>query len=134
MLLLLIIICEIAFWLFLLGGLAARYLFHARRLSTLLLAGSPLIDGLLLVATTIDLKSGGTPPSPMASPPFTSASPSLSADRSSPRQTVASPPGSAKRRNLRHSQNLAKPTLPKNAATGCATFWHLGSVLHCSVS
>ena len=61
MLLLLIIICEIAFWLFLLGGLAARYLFHARRLSTLLLAGSPLIDGLLLVATTIDLKSGGPP-------------------------------------------------------------------------
>lgn len=61
MLLFFIVVCEIAFWLFLFGGLVVRYLFHARRLSTLLLAGSPLIDGLLLLATAIDLKTGGTP-------------------------------------------------------------------------
>ncbi|WP_207933196.1 hypothetical protein [Actinomadura sp. GC306] len=56
----LIVACEIAFWIVLAGGLAARYLLGRRRLGAVLLAGVPLIDLVLLVASAIDLRNGAT--------------------------------------------------------------------------
>jgi hypothetical protein len=58
MLLVFIVGCEIAFWVFLLAGLAVRYLARMPRLSALLLAFVPLIDLFLLGATVIHLRSG----------------------------------------------------------------------------
>lgn len=55
-----IVACEIGFWIILLGGLASRYLFDQRRLSTFVLACIPLIDLFLLAFSIIDLRSGGT--------------------------------------------------------------------------
>jgi hypothetical protein len=55
----LIIACEVAFWVLLAGGLAARYLLRARELSTLLLVSVPLVDVILLIASVIDLRRGG---------------------------------------------------------------------------
>jgi len=60
MLVLVIVAAEIAFWVLLVGGLAARYLLRRRRLSTALLIGAPLVDLVLLVATVIDLGRGTT--------------------------------------------------------------------------
>jgi hypothetical protein len=59
MLLGVIVVCEIGFWLFLLAGLTARYVFRRRRVSVLLLAGAPLVDLVLLVLSTLDLRRGG---------------------------------------------------------------------------
>ncbi len=56
--LLLIVGCEIAFWLFLLGGLSARYVFRRERLSTVLLYMVPWIDVVLLLAVIVDLRAG----------------------------------------------------------------------------
>jgi len=53
-----IVACEIAFWAFLCGGLAVRYLLRKRRLSTFVLLGSPLADLGLLVLSAIDLARG----------------------------------------------------------------------------
>jgi hypothetical protein len=58
MLLVFIVGCEIAFWVFLLAGLAVRYLARMRRLGAVLLALVPLIDLFLLGATVIHLRSG----------------------------------------------------------------------------
>jgi hypothetical protein len=55
----LIIACEIGFWVVLAAGLAARYVFRARRLSAFLLVCVPLVDVVLLAATAIDLRRGG---------------------------------------------------------------------------
>jgi hypothetical protein len=55
-----IVVCEIGFWVAVLGGLAARYLLHRRRLSVVLLLAAPLLDVVLLVATAADLRSGTT--------------------------------------------------------------------------
>ena len=60
MILTVIIACEVGFWLAVLGGLAARYLLRARRLSRALLLAAPLLDVVLLVATGADLRSGAT--------------------------------------------------------------------------
>lgn len=60
MLVALIVAAEIAFWVLLAAGLAARYLLRRRRLSTVLLAGAPLVDLVLLTASAIDLGRGGT--------------------------------------------------------------------------
>ena len=54
----LIVACEIGFWVLLGGGLAARYLLRARRLSTALLVAVPLVDVVLLAATAVDLRRG----------------------------------------------------------------------------
>lgn len=59
MLLALLVACEIGFWLLLGAGLAARYLLRLRRTSLLLLAATPLVDLVLLVAATLDLTDGG---------------------------------------------------------------------------
>jgi hypothetical protein len=49
---------EIAFWLVLAAGLSARYLLGRRRLGAALLAATPLVDLVLLVATIVDLRGG----------------------------------------------------------------------------
>ncbi|WJJ10681.1 hypothetical protein P9990_19175 [Prescottella equi] len=54
----LIVACEILFWVFLGAGLTARYLLHRPTLGAVLLVGAPLVDVVLLVATTIDLRGG----------------------------------------------------------------------------
>ena len=60
MVLTVIVACEIGFWVAVLGGLAARYLLHRRRLGVALLLAAPLLDVVLLVATAADLRSGST--------------------------------------------------------------------------
>lgn len=52
---------ELAFWLFLLAGVAARYLLRRTRLSTVLLLCVPLLDIVLLVLTAIDIGRGAEP-------------------------------------------------------------------------
>jgi 2TM domain len=54
-----IIACEVGFWVLLLGGLAARYLLRAKRLSTALLISVPLVDVVLLAVSVLDLRRGG---------------------------------------------------------------------------
>jgi hypothetical protein len=55
-----IVACEIAFWAFLLAGLAIRYLLRRPRLSRYVLLGSPLADVGLLVLSAFDLAGGAT--------------------------------------------------------------------------
>ena len=55
-----IIACEIGFWVFVLAGLASRYLLGKRLLGGVLLACTILIDLALLVFTAIDVKGGAT--------------------------------------------------------------------------
>jgi hypothetical protein len=54
-----IVACEIAFWAFLLAGLAIRYLLRRPRLSRYVLLGSPLADVGLLVLSAFDLAGTG---------------------------------------------------------------------------
>jgi hypothetical protein len=56
----LIIACEVAFWVVLGAGLAARYGLGMRRLGLVLLALVPVIDLVLLIASTVDLRRGAT--------------------------------------------------------------------------
>jgi hypothetical protein len=49
---------EVAFWVLLAAGLAARYVFNRRRLSTVLLASVPLADVVLLAVTAAHLAGG----------------------------------------------------------------------------
>jgi len=51
----LIIFCEIGFWVLLLSGLIARYVFKWKRTSDVLLISVPLVDVVLLIATVMDL-------------------------------------------------------------------------------
>ncbi|ALG85425.1 hypothetical protein [Gordonia phthalatica] len=51
--------CEVGFWVLVVGGLALRYLAHATRLSTWVLAAVPVLDVVLLTAVAIDLHGGG---------------------------------------------------------------------------
>ncbi|WP_025158502.1 hypothetical protein [Leifsonia aquatica] len=60
MIVVVIVVCEILFWVFIGLGLIARYLLHARRAGAVLLALSPVTDLALLVATALDLAAGGT--------------------------------------------------------------------------
>lgn len=60
MLLALVIGCEIAFWVFLLLGLAVRYVARQRMLGAIILACVPLVDIVLLLATFLHLRSGVT--------------------------------------------------------------------------
>jgi hypothetical protein len=59
MILTLIASAEVLFWVVLAAGLAVRYLLRRPRLGVAVLLGVPLIDLLLLIATTIDLRDGG---------------------------------------------------------------------------
>lgn len=49
---------EIGFWVAIVAGLLARYLLRLKRTSTVLLAATPVIDIVVLVATFIDLSNG----------------------------------------------------------------------------
>lgn len=51
---------EVAFWLFLLAGLGARYLLRRPRVGLALLAGTVLVDLAILVATVLHLRAGAT--------------------------------------------------------------------------
>jgi hypothetical protein len=53
-----IIACEIAFWVFVAAGLSVRYMLGQKRLGWALLAATPIVDVLLLIATVIDLQRG----------------------------------------------------------------------------
>lgn len=59
-LVLLIVVCEVGFWCLLGAGLVTRYVLGLRRTSAVLLAGAPVLDVVLLVASVMDLRSGGT--------------------------------------------------------------------------
>lgn len=54
----LIIACEIGFWVFVLAGLAARYILKKKKLGRFLLICSPIVDLILLIATVFDIKNG----------------------------------------------------------------------------
>ncbi|MBB6452256.1 hypothetical protein HNQ94_000701 [Salirhabdus euzebyi] len=56
----LIIACEVGFWVLVLSGLVARYVFNQKRISAILLICTPIVDIVLLIATFIDLKNGAT--------------------------------------------------------------------------
>ncbi|POM27349.1 hypothetical protein BTM25_17620 [Actinomadura rubteroloni] len=58
MVVVLIVACEVAFWLLLGLGLTARYLLRARRLGAGLLLCVPLADAVLLAASVVDLRTG----------------------------------------------------------------------------
>ncbi len=55
----LIVACEIGFWVVLGAGLVARYVLRLPKVGTVLLVCTPLVDVVLLVATVFDLRSGG---------------------------------------------------------------------------
>ncbi|NWJ73379.1 hypothetical protein HX744_23150 [Pseudonocardia sp. ICBG1122] len=57
----LIVGAEIGFWVFLLAGLGARYVLRRRGLGAVLLLGVPLMDLVLVTASTVDLATGGAP-------------------------------------------------------------------------
>lgn len=59
-LIVLIIACEIGFWLLLAAGLLVRYVLRRPRLGAALLLCVPLVDVVLLAATTVDLARGAT--------------------------------------------------------------------------
>ncbi|MFI0479917.1 hypothetical protein [Actinomadura sp. 9N215] len=52
--------CEVGFWVVLAAGLVARYPLRLRRTGAALLICVPLVDVVLLAATAIDLRGGGT--------------------------------------------------------------------------
>lgn len=52
---------EIMFWVFLFGGLAARYVLRRKRLSSALLICAPLVDLVTLTAAVVDLRAGTEP-------------------------------------------------------------------------
>ncbi|MFI9327494.1 hypothetical protein ACIGZJ_08070 [Kitasatospora sp. NPDC052868] len=56
----LILAAEVAFWVLLALGLAARYLLRRRTLSTVLLVGLPAVDLTLFALTVLDLRGGAT--------------------------------------------------------------------------
>ena len=60
MLVAVIVTCEVLFWVFVLAGLATRYLLRRPRLGGWLLVAAPLVDLVLLVATVLDLRGGAT--------------------------------------------------------------------------
>ena len=59
MLIVFVIAAEVAFWLILLAGLVIRYALRRPRAGMALLVATPVVDLLLLVVATIDLRRGG---------------------------------------------------------------------------
>ena len=60
MILAIILSCEIGFWVLILLGLIARYVFRRPKLGAALLIMTPVVDLILLAAVAIDLSAGGT--------------------------------------------------------------------------
>lgn len=61
MLVTLIVACEVGFWVLLSGGLALRYLAKMPKLGAAVLLCEPLLELVLLVVTTLDLRGGAQP-------------------------------------------------------------------------
>ncbi|MFE2292794.1 hypothetical protein [Streptomyces sp. NPDC059452] len=61
MIALLIVLCEVAFWVLLAAGLALRYVAKKPKLGAAVLLCEPLLEVVLLVVTAVDLKSGAEP-------------------------------------------------------------------------
>jgi len=57
----LIVTCEVGFWVLPAAGLAVRYLLKWRRTSLALLLCEPLLEVVLFVVTAIDLRNGAEP-------------------------------------------------------------------------
>ncbi|RSN70281.1 hypothetical protein [Actinomadura sp. WAC 06369] len=57
----LVLACDVLFWAFLVGGLAARYAAGRRTLGGVLLLCVPLIDVVLLAATVLSIRDGAEP-------------------------------------------------------------------------
>lgn len=55
-----VIACEIGFWVVIALGLLARYVLRWRRTGAVLLALTPVVDLVLIVATAVDLRNGAT--------------------------------------------------------------------------
>ena len=55
-----IVVSEVAFWAFVLGGLIARYLLRRPKLGVAFLLMTPAVDLVLMAATVIDLRAGAT--------------------------------------------------------------------------
>jgi hypothetical protein len=53
--------CEVGFWVLLVAGLVTRYLFRLPKLGMAFLLAVPLVDVVMLVASVIDIRSGGEP-------------------------------------------------------------------------
>ena len=53
--------CEIGFWVLLAAGLVTRYLLRLPKVGLILLAGVPLVDVVMLVASVVDIQPGGEP-------------------------------------------------------------------------
>ncbi|MGK5642107.1 hypothetical protein ACSNOK_27900 [Streptomyces sp. URMC 126] len=56
----LIVVCEVAFWLLLAGGLSLRYLLRMPRAGMALLLVEPVLELVLLTVTALDLRDGAT--------------------------------------------------------------------------
>lgn len=54
----LIILCEVLFWVFVIAGLFTRYTLHKKKLGGMLLLCSPIVDTMLLIFTFFNLKNG----------------------------------------------------------------------------
>ncbi|WP_284581684.1 hypothetical protein [Streptomyces sp. 2P-4] len=61
MLVALIVACEVGFWVLLAAGLALRYFARMPRLGAAVLLCEPLLELVLLVVSTLDLRNGGEP-------------------------------------------------------------------------
>ncbi|MET9975061.1 hypothetical protein ACFYOI_00990 [Streptomyces microflavus] len=57
----LVVFCEVAFWVLLAAGLALRYVARKPRLGAAVLLCEPLLEVVLLVVTVIDLRNGAEP-------------------------------------------------------------------------
>lgn len=53
-----IVVCEIAFWVFVLAGLISRYVLKRKKLGSILLLATPVVDLVLLAVTIIHLNTG----------------------------------------------------------------------------
>jgi hypothetical protein len=53
--------CEIGFWVLLAAGLVTRYLLRQPKAGLVLLAGVPLVDVVMLVASVLDIQRGAEP-------------------------------------------------------------------------
>ena len=53
-----IVACEVGLWVLLGLGMVLRYVARLRRTSTVVLAGIPTLDAMLVIATAIDLHRG----------------------------------------------------------------------------
>lgn len=56
-----ILTCEALFWICLVGGLSARYVWRRTRTGAALLIAAPLVDLITLGAAVLDLRQGGDP-------------------------------------------------------------------------